>query len=111
MVVMVVEVSANGVLKFTGAAVDGAAQLFFGEQPEPAFDQVEPRAAGGSEVETEAGMAEQPALDRCGLVRAGASLGVERGEQRGGAVPHVSAVRRLAWPGRIGNNGWLRSSA
>jgi hypothetical protein len=36
------------------AAVKAAAQLLFGEQREPALDQVEPRAAGGREVQMEA---------------------------------------------------------
>jgi len=40
--------SADGVLQFAGAAVHPAAQLLFGEQSEPALDQVEPGAAGGS---------------------------------------------------------------
>ncbi len=55
---MMFEVSADGVLQFTGAAVDAAAQLLFGEPREPALDQVEPGTAGGSEVEVEAGMAQ-----------------------------------------------------
>ena len=64
MAVVVVEVSADGVLQFAGAAVDATAQLLFGKQREPALDQVEPGAAGGREVQMEARMTQQPALDR-----------------------------------------------
>ena len=51
MTVAVFEVSADGVLQFAGAAVNPAVQLPFGEQRKPALDQVEPGAAGGSEVQ------------------------------------------------------------
>src|ERR1035437_4011096 len=70
MTVIVFEESADGVFQFAGAAVNPAAQLLFGEQGEPALDQVEPGAAGGSEVQMEARMAQQPALDGRGLVGA-----------------------------------------
>ena len=42
MTVVEFEVVADGVLQFAGAAMDAAAQLFFGEASEPAFHQVEP---------------------------------------------------------------------
>ena len=58
--VIVFEVSADGSAQFAGAAMNAAAQLFFGEQCKPALDQVEPGAAGGCEVQMEAGMAQQP---------------------------------------------------
>jgi len=45
-----------------------AAQLLFGEQREPALDQIELGAAGGRKVQMEARMAHQPALDGRGLV-------------------------------------------
>jgi len=64
------EVGVDGVLQFTGAAVDAAAELFFGEQREPTLNQVEPRTTSGSEVEVEAGMAHEPALDGQGRVGA-----------------------------------------
>jgi hypothetical protein len=60
---------ADGVLQFAGAAMDTAAQLFFGEACEPAFHQVEPRGAGGCEVQMEARMMQQPTLDGWGFVR------------------------------------------
>ena len=58
MTVVVLEESADGVFQFAGAAVNPAAQLFFGEQREPALDQVEPGAAGRGEVQLEARMAQ-----------------------------------------------------
>jgi hypothetical protein len=68
--VVVVEVGADGVLQLAGAAMDAAAQLFFGKQRKPPFDQVRPGAAGGSEVQVEARVAQQPALDGWGFVGA-----------------------------------------
>src|SRR5580700_2369344 len=70
MTVVVFEVRADGVLQFAGAAVNPAAQLPFGEQRKPALDQVEPGAAGRSEVQMEARMAQEPALDGRGLMGA-----------------------------------------
>ena len=49
MAVVVVEVVADGVLQFAGAAMDAAAPVFFGETRKPAFDQVEPRRAAWGE--------------------------------------------------------------
>ena len=63
MTVVEFEVVADGVLQFAGAAMDAAAQLFFGEASEPAFHQVEPGRAGRREVEMKARMTQQPALD------------------------------------------------
>jgi len=60
MTVVVFEVSTDGVFEFAGAAVSSAAQLLFGEQREPALDQVEPGAAGRREVQLEARMAQPP---------------------------------------------------
>ena len=70
MTVVVFEVSTDRSFQFAGAAVSPAAQLLFGEQREPALDQVEPGAAGRGEVQMEARMAQQPALDGRGLVGA-----------------------------------------
>ena len=42
MTVLEFEVVGDGVLRFAGAAMDAAAQLFFDEASEPAFHQVEP---------------------------------------------------------------------
>src|SRR6266481_7418547 len=68
MTVVEFEVVADGVLQFAGAAMDAAAQLFFGEASEPAFHQVEPGRAGGREVELKARMTQQPTLDGRGFV-------------------------------------------
>ncbi len=50
------------VLQVAGAAMDAAAQLFFGEPCEPAFHQVESRGAGGREVQLEARMTSRQRL-------------------------------------------------
>jgi hypothetical protein len=68
MPVVELQVAADSVLAFAGAAVSAAAQLFFGQDSEPALDQVEPGSAGRREVQVEARMAQQPALDRRGFV-------------------------------------------
>src|SRR5271157_4358901 len=68
MAVVEFEITADGILEFAGAAVGAAAQLFFGQRREPALDEVEPGGAGRREVQVEAGMVQQPALDRRGLV-------------------------------------------
>ena len=52
MTVVEFEVVADGILQFAGAAMDAAVQLFFGEACGPALHQVEPRGAGGREVQT-----------------------------------------------------------
>src|SRR5665647_2465589 len=48
--------------------VDAAARLARGQLGEPALDEVQPRGAGGGEVQREARMGEQPAPHRRGLV-------------------------------------------
>ena len=70
MTVADLRVAADGVLAFAGAAVSAAAKLFFGQRREPALDQVEPGSAGRGEVQVEAWMTQQPALDRRSLVGA-----------------------------------------
>ena len=49
--------------------MNAATQLLLRQLGEPTLHQIEPRCAGGREVEMEAGMPRQPALDRRGLVR------------------------------------------
>ena len=68
MTVADLQVAADGVLEFAGAAVCAAPKLFFGQRREPALHQVEPRSAGRREVQVEAWMTQQPALDRRSLV-------------------------------------------
>ena len=70
MAVTEVEIMANGVLQFAGAAVSAAPQLLFGQGREPAFDQIEPGSSGRGEVQVKAGVAQQPAFDRRRFVRA-----------------------------------------
>ena len=47
------------------------ADTLLAEVPEPALNEVEPRATGRSEMEAKAGMTPEPALDGRALVRAG----------------------------------------
>src|SRR6266849_10015661 len=65
------DVAADSVFQLSRAAVDAATELLFGERREPAFHEVDPRCARRSEVEMEARMAGQPAMDPRRLVRAG----------------------------------------
>ncbi len=50
------------------AVVDAAADLAVGEEPEPAFDLVQPRGAGRGEVQMESWVGREPGADRRGLV-------------------------------------------
>ena len=50
------------------AVVDAAADLAVGEEPEPAFDLVQPRGAGRGEVQMESWVGGEPGADRRGLV-------------------------------------------
>ncbi len=59
------------VSEFGDRAVGAASDPFGGEFGEPAFDQVEPGAVGGGEVDVESGVAHQPAVDVGGLVGGG----------------------------------------
>jgi hypothetical protein len=68
MTVTELQVATDGVLEFAGVAVSAAPKLFFGQRREPALDQVEPGSAGRREVQVEAWMTQQPALDRRSLV-------------------------------------------
>jgi len=63
-----IEKSSNRVLEFAGAAVNAAAQLPFGKQREPAFDQVKPGTTGRREMQMEARVPQQPTLNGRGLV-------------------------------------------
>src|SRR3989475_3678411 len=65
------DIAADCVLQLSRAAVDASTELLFGERREPAFHEVDPRGAGRGEVQMEARMAGQPAMDRRRLVRAG----------------------------------------
>ena len=58
----------DGVGQISHAAVGAAPEPFRGQFRQPALDQVHPGAVGGSEVEREAGMTLEPALDLSGAV-------------------------------------------
>jgi hypothetical protein len=57
-------------LKRAGAPVGPTFNLFVGEQGEPALDEIEPGRAGRGEMEMEAGVAGEPAVNHRRLVRA-----------------------------------------
>ena len=61
---------ANGIFQLDCAAVDAAADLFFGESGEPTFEQVQPRGRSRREVQVKARPLGQPAPDQLGFVRA-----------------------------------------
>ena len=63
-----VEEVLNGGHEIGHAGEDAAAQSLLGELPKPALDEVQPRAAGGGEVEMEARMLGKPGSDACVLV-------------------------------------------
>lgn len=63
MLVMCVDVVSNGCFKFTGAAKYAASNLFFREQREPAFHQIDPGSSGRGEVQMETRALEQPSVD------------------------------------------------
>ena len=48
--------------------MNAALDLLFGKHGKPALDQIEPGAAGGSEVQMEAGTLGQPAMNQRGFV-------------------------------------------
>src|SRR5262245_26879566 len=65
------DVPADGHLELAGAAVDAPTQLLLGERGEPAFHEVDPRGPRRSEMQVDARVARQPAMDRRSLVRTG----------------------------------------
>jgi hypothetical protein len=65
------DVAVDRLLQLSRTAVDASAELLFRERREPAFHEVDPRGAGRGEVQMEAWMAGEPAMDRRRLVRAG----------------------------------------
>ena len=68
--VVVLDEATDGLLQFLGGAMDAAAELFFGQQREPAFHQVEPTGRGGREVQMEARPFHQPVADQLRFVSA-----------------------------------------
>jgi hypothetical protein len=63
-------VETDRVLQLAGAPVGAPPQLSLSEQRKPALHLIDPGAVGGREMDLEAGMAEQPALDERRLVGA-----------------------------------------
>jgi hypothetical protein len=94
MTVVEVEVDTDGGFKFTGAAMDVAARLFFSEACAPAFHQVEPRGAGRREVQMETRMTQQPTLDGRGFV--GGVVVDDQVEREAGRGLVVNRLQELA---------------
>ena len=69
--VVVVDELTNRSLKFGGASVDASLDGARGEEREPSFDLVEPRAVGRDEVEVDSLVPLQPPLDLGSGVRLG----------------------------------------
>src|SRR5213083_590748 len=88
------DVPADGRLQLPRAAMHTSAQLLLGQRREPALDEIDPRGAGWREVQVEARMARQPAMDRRRLV--GARVVEDPGAPR-------------AWQGRA--HEWCRETS
>src|SRR5581483_7051718 len=65
------DVPQDGSFQFPRAAVHTAAQLLVRQGREPALYEIDPRTARRREVDVEARVPSQPAMDQRGLVRAG----------------------------------------
>src|SRR5437867_1280868 len=65
------DVAANGGFQLTRTAMDASANLLLRQGREPALDGIDPRAPRRGEVDMEARMPYQPAVDQGRLVRAG----------------------------------------
>src|SRR4030095_14906394 len=98
-VVRELDVPPNGGLQLARAAMDAAADLLLRQRGEPALDQVDPRAPCRREVDMEARMPRQPAVDQRRLVCAGVvddEMNVElRGDRR---IDRVEEGAELARP-------------
>ncbi len=109
-------------LEGSDAVVDAAAELAIGEQPEPAFDLVQPRRAGRGEVQIVPGMGGQLGADRGGLVGqqvVADQVDVQPGRNLstwlGHVVERIVECSSCCWgrliqvvPGRLGGRGgWL----
>lgn len=82
-----------------GAPVRAVFDLFLGELREPAFDEVEPRAPGGREVQVEPRPTGQPAVNARGLVRAVVVENQVHVQLRGhGGVDGVEELAELEGP-------------
>jgi len=68
-VVVDFDVVPNRGFQLTGAVEGSAPNLFFRNQTKPAFDQIDPRSAGGSKVEVKTGSFDEPLVNQGGLVR------------------------------------------
>ena len=109
-VVREVDVAPNGGFQLARAAMDAAADLLLRQRGEPALDQVDPCTPRRREVDMEARMPRQPAVDQRRLVRAGAvddemnvelrrDRGIDRveeGAERARPVPLVELADDLA---------------
>src|SRR5215467_4466060 len=70
MAVRQADVGPDRLLELPRAAMHRTPQLFVGEGRKPALHEIDPGRAGRSEMQMDARMAEQPAVDQWGLVGA-----------------------------------------
>ena len=70
MLVVEPQILSDRAFQFAGAPMTAAPDLFEGQRGKPALNQIDPRAAGGREVDMKPGPFRKPASDRRGLVRA-----------------------------------------
>ncbi len=65
---MTADVILDGLDQLFDVMERAAAQALPGQSSKPAFDQIQPRAGGGSDVQVKARMTSEPTLDRWMLV-------------------------------------------
>ena len=70
MLVVEPQVLPDRAFQVAGAPMTAAPDLFESQRREPALDQIDPRAAGGREVDMKPWPSRQPTSDRRGFVRA-----------------------------------------
>ena len=83
--VVAVDVGADGHNEFFQVAEDAAAEPVVSQVAKETFHHVEPRRAGGSEVQMKAGMPRQPALHFGVLIR----------DRKTSFLCHYSVIRKL----------------
>src|SRR5262249_41428647 len=100
LVVVDLHVAINGRLEVARASMDAAAQLLIREQPEPAFDEVDPRRPLRREVQMIPRALREPALDHGRLVRGVVVQGdVDVEIRRNGGVEGVEEFLEIDPPG------------
>src|SRR2546425_4787535 len=93
------DVAANGGFQLTRAAMDAPADLLLRQRGEPPLDEIDPRAPRWREVDMEARMPRQPAVDQRRLVGAGVVDDEMNRERLGdGVIDRIEERAKLARP-------------